>query len=1267
MVFSLAAAAGDVVISELYYNPVPNGDRTFEFVELLNTSDSEIDLSRWRLSEGARFTFPDGVSVPASGTVVVCRRKARLVTAFPALAQAAAVYGDFDGSLDDAGERVTLRDGKERLIDTVVYHDRFPWPEEADGGGLSLHRVSSRVPAFAASNWVGAPPNPLQAETNVIPVSSWWEPPEVVISEIHYHPYLDRDEDYEFVEIYNRSGTPVDLSAWSLVGVDAFVFPQGVLIEPEGYFVIARNAAVLKADFGLEQVIGNYQGKLSNRGELLSLRDADGTVVDAVYYGSSGDWPAVCDGGGHSLERVSSEAPSEDPANWRASVVNEMPEFRGVSKEVEGAAAGYYSFSIALDGKGECLVDDLSVEDVDYPGTNLVRNGGFTSGTDGWNISSAGYYRNSSWSADGGVGGTGALKLVALTPCRDDCTFTSGITSRLPLQVSPTKQYRISMKYRCLRGNAVVVFSLGPDIQIRAERPNGLWGGHTAGRPNSAAAETPAPFVIGRGRFPRRPSSTDSPLVTVLVRSVLPPASVTLTRVLDDGGPLEQHPLFDDGAHGDREASDGLWGCFLPQQPHGTAFRYTLSIVDAAGDEWIHPDPKEPVKQYGYFVNDIEAAPHLPDYQLILPGLGDVTMDSVNQYLSCSSYRLASFAFEGDLYPDVAVRFRGNTGCFLQKRLFKVRFNHGGYFQGLRKININSMWTDKALFREHIAWDLLRRIGSAYCETEFVRLFINGEYYGFFMTLEHPDSRFLDRNGLDRDGGLYKARMGPYEYNNPCGWTPGFHRYGSVDEYRRYWEKETNQDSDFFPLPDFINTMHDTGGRLSFFQEQVDPESVILFQAGQIALRNYDSTVKNHFLYRDSATGIWGVLPWDLDLCFGKYFTFDAVEYPQRPVGTLNDAMSCPEFGADLYYGGAMTGCGFPDNWLVYYFLNTGFSYYRRAYHIRMWTILSEQLSVDAVGPRIDELYETFYDAHKSDIAKWGRYESNLDPEEAPPSAIEPNIEILKQQITCHRQQLLSFFSIDIREHPRLRINELFVMPADGDADERGEFVELYNPDPWEVDVSSWRIDGVDFVFPDDVTVPAQGTIVVAKDPEFFAAKYGFAPFGPYPGRLDNQGEHIKVYDAGLNGDYPAVVDHVEYDNGGRWPELWSGFSIEFTQSDRWVDNNDGGLWRRSQNEGGTPSMISAVPLFTRGDVNQDGGVNLADVVTLLAYLFAAADEPLCMDSADAGDDGKVNISDVVYLLAYQFGGGAPPRPPFYQCGLDTGESLGCKSYDPCR
>jgi hypothetical protein len=61
------------------------------------------------------------------------------------------------------------------------------------------------------------------------------------------------------------------------------------------------------------------------------------------------------------------------------------------------------------------------------------------------------------------------------------------------------------------------------------------------------------------------------------------------------------------------------------------------------------------------------------------------------------------------------------------------------------------------------------------------------------------------------------------------------------------------------------------------------------------------------------------------------------------------------------------------------------------------------------------------------------------------------------------------------------------------------------------------------------------------------------------------------------------------------------------------------------------------------GDLNNDGAVNVADLVYLVDYLFFSGPAPLVSGAADTDGNCKVNVADVTYLVNYLYGGGPAP------------------------
>ncbi len=135
------------------------------------------------------------------------------------------------------------------------------------------------------------------------------------------------------------------------------------------------------------------------------------------------------------------------------------------------------------------------------------------------------------------------------------------------------------------------------------------------------------------------------------------------------------------------------------------------------------------------------------------------------------------------------------------------------------------------------------------------------------------------------------------------------------------------------------------------------------------------------------------------------------------------------------------------------------------------------------------------------------------------------------------------------------------------------EFVELHNPGPADVDLSGWHFsDGISYTFAAGATLPAGGYAVVTQDPDQVLAKWSTLRidlshervFGPFAGKLSNEGEPLVLCDA-----TGTVVDEVDYQLGFPWPTVGNpipanapgaGHSIQLM--DPLLDNDLGGSWR---------------------------------------------------------------------------------------------------------
>ena len=145
------------------------------------------------------------------------------------------------------------------------------------------------------------------------------------ITEVMYHPPPDPLEgspfarqDFEFVELQNVGKRPLNLMGVRFVAGIQFTFPENHEaagdLQPGEAVLVVKNLEAFESRYpsGGLTIAGEYQGTLSDRGELIILEDAAGRrLVDFVY---SDTWYVTTDGAGHSLEILDQLAP---PATWR--------------------------------------------------------------------------------------------------------------------------------------------------------------------------------------------------------------------------------------------------------------------------------------------------------------------------------------------------------------------------------------------------------------------------------------------------------------------------------------------------------------------------------------------------------------------------------------------------------------------------------------------------------------------------------------------------------------------------------------------------------------------------------------------------------------------------------------------------------------------------------------------------------------------------------------------------------------------------------------
>ncbi|MCA9197739.1 MAG: tandem-95 repeat protein [Planctomycetales bacterium] len=156
------------------------------------------------------------------------------------------------------------------------------------------------------------------AESEPVEVALWVavETNDIVINELHYDPPVVTTP-AEFIELYNATNEPADISGWYFDDGVTFAFPDNTVILPNAYLLVAESPETMSSEFGVS-AFGPWQGSLANQGETLTLRNAVGRQIDHVDYRQGFPWPIASGGEGPSLELIHPSLENDLGGSWRS-------------------------------------------------------------------------------------------------------------------------------------------------------------------------------------------------------------------------------------------------------------------------------------------------------------------------------------------------------------------------------------------------------------------------------------------------------------------------------------------------------------------------------------------------------------------------------------------------------------------------------------------------------------------------------------------------------------------------------------------------------------------------------------------------------------------------------------------------------------------------------------------------------------------------------------------------------------------------------------
>lgn len=236
----------------------------------------------------------------------------------------------------------------------------------------------------------------------------------------------------------------------------------------------------------------------------------------------------------------------------------------------------------------------------------------------------------------------------------------------------------------------------------------------------------------------------------------------------------------------------------------------------------------------------------------------------------------ADMVVDGVTYPNVGVRFRGNTSYTQlpvgsQKKSFNIRTDSlvlGQDIQGYSNLNLNNGFHDPTFMREFVTYKVMREYGPA-PGCNFVKLYLNNVYWGVYINVQQPNKDWAGQWFRSNDGNRYRGfpETGSFS-NGRCALT----WLGSLaSAYLSAYQTNQGDGTDLMLCCDLLNNtpavMIETILPAIFSVDQFYRYAATMNI--MLQLDSYLQSGKDHYLYHDDVYGQFHMFPFDLNEAFG--------------------------------------------------------------------------------------------------------------------------------------------------------------------------------------------------------------------------------------------------------------------------------------------------------------------------------------------------------------------------------------------------------------
>ena len=276
-----------ILINEINYS-LTQDLNAGAWIELFNQTDAAISILNWSIktTQGGLSIIDDSISINGNDYIILCQDTLIFKSAFPNVSN---YLGNINLRFDTSGDSIQIFNDSNHIINSVVYHDGYPWPELQMNSGTTLELKNYNFDNNLGGSW---------RVSHTIGGSPGVHNNSIIIENLFINEFLasnnsvlsDNNGEFDdWVEIYNSSDQKINLAG--LYVTDNLYNPYLWKIPDTNFdqtTIDSKSFIIFWADEDINQNERHFDFKLNKNGEQFGIYLSDSEqafCIDSISYG----------------------------------------------------------------------------------------------------------------------------------------------------------------------------------------------------------------------------------------------------------------------------------------------------------------------------------------------------------------------------------------------------------------------------------------------------------------------------------------------------------------------------------------------------------------------------------------------------------------------------------------------------------------------------------------------------------------------------------------------------------------------------------------------------------------------------------------------------------------------------------------------------------------------------------------------------------------------------------------------------------------------